>query len=97
MSDYPHVQAAFINAIREEGTKQEACDWLQKQWNECCALQKEIEDLKISVIAFAGPHAVQYARDYGLPKDHLFSSHYDLLAKCGARMTDFVRHEIIEL
>lgn len=39
MTDYPHVPAAFINAIREEGTKAEACDWLQKTWNELCALR----------------------------------------------------------
>ncbi|MDZ7824435.1 MAG: hypothetical protein U5K75_10650 [Ahrensia sp.] len=37
---YPHVPAAFINAIREEGTKQEACDYLQKYFNENCALKK---------------------------------------------------------
>ena len=34
MTEYQHVQAAFINAIREEGTKQEACDYLQKQRND---------------------------------------------------------------
>jgi transcriptional regulator of nitric oxide reductase len=39
---YPYVRAAFINYIREEGSKAEACDWLQKQWNEICALNKEI-------------------------------------------------------
>ena len=44
--EYPHVRAAFINAIREEGTKQEACDWLQKQWNECCALRLRIKELE---------------------------------------------------
>src|SRR3990167_5177071 len=38
MADYPHVPAAFINAIAEEGTKAEAIEWLQKQWNETCAL-----------------------------------------------------------
>lgn len=42
--EYPHVPAAFINAIRdEEGTKEEACDWLQKQWNETCALRRELD------------------------------------------------------
>ncbi len=46
MMGHPHVPAAFINAIREEGTKQQACDWLQKQWNECCALRDEIKTLK---------------------------------------------------
>lgn len=46
MSDYPHVPAAFINAIREEGTKVEACDYLQEQWNETCALRAEKERLQ---------------------------------------------------
>lgn len=36
---FPHSQAAFINSIREEGTKQEACDWLQSTWNELVALR----------------------------------------------------------
>jgi len=39
MTKYPHVPAAFINAIREEGTKTEACNFLQEQWNETCALR----------------------------------------------------------
>lgn len=43
--DYPHVRAAFINAISEEGTKAEAIAYLQKQWNECCALRAEIRRL----------------------------------------------------
>jgi len=37
---YPRVPAAFINAIAEEGTKDEAVTWLQKQWDETCALRK---------------------------------------------------------
>jgi hypothetical protein len=44
MTTYPHVQASFINVIREEGTKSEACDWLQKQWDETCAVRKELAD-----------------------------------------------------
>ena len=40
--DAPHVQAAFINAIAEEGTKTEAIWYLQKYWNECCALRAHI-------------------------------------------------------
>lgn len=43
--EYPHVPAAFINAIREEGTKAEACDWLQKQWNEICDLREQFKKL----------------------------------------------------
>ena len=40
----PFVRASFINAIREEGTKEEACDFLQKTWNEKCALQARVEE-----------------------------------------------------
>ena len=39
--DASHVPAAFINAIAEEGTKAEAVEWLQKLWNENCALREE--------------------------------------------------------
>ena len=39
---YPHVQAAFINAIAEEGTKEEAIEWLQKTWNELCYIRKNL-------------------------------------------------------
>lgn len=53
--------------------------------------QTEIADLKQSVIAFCAPWAVTYARDFGLPKDHLHPVHYDILAKCGARMDAFTR------
>jgi hypothetical protein len=54
-------------------------------------MQAENADLKTSVIAFAGPAAVRYAADWGLPEGHLASHHYDILEKCGARMTDFTR------
>jgi zona occludens toxin (predicted ATPase) len=46
MSDAPHVPAAFINVIREEGTKAEACDFLQKQWNETFMLKARIAELE---------------------------------------------------
>lgn len=45
MTKYPHVPAAFINAIAEEGTKAEAVAFLQEQWNETCALRKELAAL----------------------------------------------------
>ena len=38
---HPHVPAAFINAIAEGGTKAEAVEWLQKLWNENCALRSQ--------------------------------------------------------
>lgn len=34
-----HHPAAFINAIAEEGTKEEAVQYLQKIWNENCELR----------------------------------------------------------
>lgn len=37
--DYPYAPAAFINAIAEEGTKDEAVEWLQKTWNELYAVK----------------------------------------------------------
>lgn len=43
MTEYPHVPAAFINAIAEEGTKAEAVAYLQKQWNENCALRAQLK------------------------------------------------------
>ena len=56
-------------------------------------LLDEIADLKLSAVAFAGVFAVEHAKLHGLPKDHLYSHHYDLLEKCGARMADFKRYE----
>jgi hypothetical protein len=53
---HPHVPAAFINAIREEGTKKEACDFLQAQWNETFALTAQLT---------AALAAVEQARDDG--------------------------------
>jgi hypothetical protein len=41
--EFPYVRAAFVNAIGEEGTKAEAVEWLQKQWNETCWLRAALE------------------------------------------------------
>lgn len=51
----------------------------------------EIEDLRISVIAFGAPWAVKYAEEWGLPPKHLDPRHYDILKHAGARMDDFIR------
>lgn len=48
-NDFPHVQAAFINAICEEGSVAEACEWLQKVWNERCAIAAERDALRAEV------------------------------------------------
>lgn len=42
---YPHVQAAFINVITEEGTHKTACKYLQEQWNETCYLHKALRQI----------------------------------------------------
>lgn len=55
----------------------------------------EIEELKRDLIAFCAPWAATYARDYGLPDGHLHPVHYDILARCGARMDDFIRHPLL--
>lgn len=55
------------------------------------AQAREIEGLKQDVIAFCGPWGTTYAREFGLPKDHLHPTHYDILERCGARMVDFTR------
>lgn len=49
--EYPHVPAAFINAIAEEGTKEEAVEFLQKIWNERCALREALDAAKASAWA----------------------------------------------
>lgn len=42
--NYPHVPAAFINALSEEGTREELIKYLQKQWNETCWLRDRLKD-----------------------------------------------------
>jgi len=54
-------------------------------------LEAENADLKISVIAFCAPVAVDAARDWRLPANHLLPHHYDILEKAGARMASFTR------
>jgi len=46
MSKAPHHQAAFINAITEEGTKSEAVRYLQETWNELCEARARIRELE---------------------------------------------------
>ena len=40
--EYPFVRAAFINAIADEGSKEEAVTWLQKTWDELCSVRTEL-------------------------------------------------------
>lgn len=46
MSDAPIMRAAFINAIADEGTKEEAVEWLQKTWDEKCQLERQNAELR---------------------------------------------------
>lgn len=55
------------------------------------ALERERDELRMDVIAFAGPWAAEYGKMNGLGKDTLHPQHYDLLEKCGARMVEFTR------
>ena len=57
-------------------------------------VEAEVADLKQTVIAFAGPAAARYALDAGFAKGELHPTHYDVLARCGARMVDFKRGEV---
>lgn len=43
---FPHVNAAFINAIAEEGTKADAIKYLQDEWNENVALYAHARELR---------------------------------------------------
>jgi hypothetical protein len=45
-SNYPHVPAAFINSIAEEGTKEEAIYWLQEVYNEVWGLRARLKAIK---------------------------------------------------
>lgn len=79
MSDeikYPHVPAAFINAIREEGTKAEACDFLQLEWNKSCAQVAEIARLTAALAKVAAERDAIHAVTVEAQN---FIAHYDLL------------------
>jgi hypothetical protein len=42
MSTAPHCPAAFINAIHDDGTKEEAVKFLQETWNELVQARTEL-------------------------------------------------------
>lgn len=56
-------------------------------------LRAEVADLRVSVVAFCSIHAVEHAKAHGLPKNHIFARHWDILERAGARMDDFKRWE----
>lgn len=54
-------------------------------------LRAENVDQNMNVIAFCALYAARYAEDAELPLGYLHPTHYDILEKAGARMTDFKR------
>ncbi len=44
--EVPHAPSSLVNAIREAGTKDEACDYLQKKWNELCQTRARVSELE---------------------------------------------------
>jgi hypothetical protein len=62
MTKYPHIQAAFINVIREGGNHTEACDALQKQWDESCAMRAEIRAQKAILSAELAQYRAEVKR-----------------------------------
>ena len=91
MSEMQTVRGAIGG--RTDALFKEGLALLAEAEMEKARLRAENEELRSCVIAFCAPHAATYARDHGLPDRHLFAEHYDILAKAGARMDDFVRSE----
>lgn len=58
------------------------------------ALEKERDEARALLIAFCGPHAATYAREFGFAPGELHPVHYDILERAGARMDDFRRADI---
>jgi hypothetical protein len=59
--------------------------------------QEEIERLRSEVITFCSLWAAQYARDNGYFDGCLHATHYDILARAGARLDAFTRYVPPEL
>jgi len=43
--NYPFVEAPFMHTIRTASSHAEACDWLQKQWNETQYLRAKLREI----------------------------------------------------
>jgi len=83
----------LVADLRSYGPRQPL---MRQAADEIDRMRAEIEDLRCSVIAFGGPAMNEWARLHELPKGHLFASHYDILARAGARMDSFTRHEVAD-
>lgn len=49
ITKYPRQPAAFINVIAEEGTKEEAVQFLQETWDELCFVRQQLCNLRLEV------------------------------------------------
>ncbi len=76
---------ALLSDVPEAGRRIQALE------AELAGVRTENADLKQSVIAFCAPWADEYARSFGLERNEMHPGHYDILAKCGARMDSFRR------
>jgi len=68
-----------------------AADTLRALAAERDAMRAELADANVTIVAFVSVHAVQAAKDLGLPDGHIAPHHYDILQKAGARMDSFTR------
>ena len=82
----PHCSCATMFDPDKPSITEEAASLIER-------LRRDVEELKETGVSFIAVHAIRWASDSGLPRDHLHPTHYDILARFGARMDDFVRHE----
>lgn len=55
--------AAFINAIADEGTKEEAIEWLQKIWDELWEAEQALRKIQMDGVELSQEKVVNQ-RDY---------------------------------
>lgn len=94
MTDYADLEQRirnFADNCDAQGDGIEAGDFVRSIADALDALTRERDELRVSVIAFAAPHAARYAQEFGLPPGELHPMHYDILERCGARLADFRR------
>ena len=58
-TEAPHQPAAFINALSEEGTREELIDYLQKTWNERCEFERELSSVIAAYELRFAPSAIE--------------------------------------
>ena len=51
----PHANAAFINALSEEGNREEILSMLQEVWNERCQLKRDLAALRGQLVEAQRP------------------------------------------